>query len=107
MNFTGFFKLESISKSRRDRWLFKLLQYRGILDVIIFAIVLLLRWFGVDNYFKDNLFGDLCVRGAAEDKIRFCEEFIETAITVRLAAGACLTIGGYFVSTFCTLGARG
>lgn len=99
MKFTGFFKSNWTSKSRRDRWLLKLLQYRGILDVIIFAIVLLLRWFGVDDYFKDNLFGDLCARGAAEDKIIFCEEFIKTAITVRLAAGACLFIGGCYVSS--------
>lgn len=99
MNFTGFFKSKSGSKQQRDHWLYTLLQYRGILDVIIFAIVLLLKlWLGVESYFNENLFGDLCKRGAAEGKINFCRDYIEKAITVRLAAGICLTIGGYFVS---------
>lgn len=55
---------------------------------------------GVESYFNENLFGDLCDRGADDsiNKIDFCRNFIKTAITVRLAAGVCLIIGGYFVS---------
>lgn len=100
MKFVGVVTSKLTSNSHKDRWLFKLLHYRGILDVFIFAIVLLLKRLGVENYFNENMFGDLCERGADDEKLIFCQNFIELAITVRLIAGICLTIGGYFVSTY-------
>lgn len=104
MNVFRLFESKSSSKPRRDRWLFKLLQYRGILDVIIFTIVLLLKWWDVEEFFKENMFGDFCARGAEENKLIFCRNFIEIAIKVRLAAAICLTIGGYFVSAYSITG---
>lgn len=96
----GLFGSKSSSKPRKDCWIFKLLQYRGILDVIIFTIVFIRKWNGVQEFSKENLFGDFCANDALEKNQIFCGKFIEMAIYIRLAAAICLTVGGYFVSAY-------
>lgn len=100
MNILVLFRSKSSSKPRRDRWIFKLLRYRGLLDVIIFTIVLILKWCDVKEFSKENMFGDFCASGAEERNLIFCRNFIEMAINVRLAAAICLTVGGYCVSAY-------
>lgn len=82
-----------------DRWLFVLLQYRGLLDVIAFGIVLHRIWQGKDDFFSENLFGGLCDHQQSENTHGFCRKFVKYATTARLAAALCLTIGAFFVST--------
>lgn len=92
---------EEVQKTPRNE-IFQLLLFRGIIDLIVFAILFVDEFSGHSkniNYRK-NFYSDICENYNSENpQFPFCENVYKTSVIVRMCVSILFVIGSWKVSS--------